>query len=433
MPSLSKCTLLGVMLLLCLTLLAGGKSACLAQGSVSTSEVPNTVDSKIVPGSVLRITLVGEEDFSGDYPVDSRGCVKFRLTDSAGKNATEWEVKVSGMTASEARNAVIKSCMEFFKMPEVTLVISKVPGLKVEISGEVNKPGNYSLPIKSRLSDLFRMGELRNTADLSKILIRRVDTAAKGGDGRSVLNIDFTQAGADGSDTDPTLQNGDKVYLFRLPEIPIPKELHVVRIMGEIRTGVKEVKGAEIIRDDGVLLPLMTNMTVKEVFHTIGGVKDTADRRRIYLGRMDGKTAVLSLDKIEADDPEHNLVLKPGDMIIVQRKDRSVAFAVLGEVNAVGTFEMLPGQRVKVLDAIQKAGGFTKKSDTRRAILSRGYLLDPARAQSIPFDPDLVKQGKQPNMELDPGDAIIIMEKRKKPTLIQQLAPLLLRFLPIPF
>ena len=103
----------------------------------------------------------------------------------------------------------------------------------------------------------------------------------------------------------------------------------------------------------------------------------------------------------------------------------------MGEVNSPKTFDIRPGEKVKVLQALARAGDLSKKADHHRAVLSRGYLLDPAKARAIPFDLDLVKQGKQPNMEIEPGDAVIVEQRKKRPTIWEQLLPLALHFLPI--
>lgn len=86
---------------------------------------------------------------------------------------------------------------------------------------------------------------------------------------------------------------------------------------------------------------------------------------------------------------------------------------------------------MRLLQAIARAGDLSKKADHHRGILSKGYLLDPTRARPVPFDPDLVKKGQQPNMEIDPGDAVFIEQRKKRPTIWQQLLPLALHFLPL--
>jgi hypothetical protein len=103
---------------------------------------------------------------------------------------------------------------------------------------------------------------------------------------------------------------------------------------------------------------------------------------------------------------------------------------VLGEVNTPNTFEMKAGAKIRVMQAITLGGDFSKKADRHRAVLSKGYLLDPTKARHIPFDPELVKKGEQPDMELESGDAVFIEQRRKRPTIWQQLLPLALRFLP---
>lgn len=401
-----------------------------AQEAASKNVSVATVDTKIAPGFVLNVAIEGEEELSHEYNVDAKGNLHFKITDSKGENVEEWDVPVKGKTTVEARDALAASLDTYLREPRVHLTIARMPGLRVEISGEVVHPAAINMPLNSRLSDLLAVAFTKPMADLSKIIIRRPDPEAKTTAGVRTFNVDFS-VGTNGDDNDdPKLQDGDKVYVWKLAEAPVPIELQVVRIVGEIKADVRDVVNGTVQREDGVAIPLSKNMTVKDAFARIGGLKDSADRNHIYLGRMDGRTTILDADRVEADDPNHNLLLKPGDLIIVGKRDRSQIFAVLGEVNTPNTFELPQGKKIRLLDAIARGGDLSKKADKHKGILSKGYLLDPAKARAIPFDPELVKNGKQPNMDIEAGDAVFIDQRKKRPTFWQQILPLALHFLP---
>jgi protein involved in polysaccharide export with SLBB domain len=388
-----------------------------------------TMETKISPGCVLNIVVDDEDELSHTYTVDGKGAVHFVIADSSGVHQEQWDVVLQGKNTAEAKAILTQSLGAYFKNPEVHVTIIRLPGLHVEIAGEVLRSGLYMLPYNSRVSDLLGLALTKPMADLTNILIRRPESQTKAPGAVKSFNIDFTTAAASDDSDDPKLEEGDKVYIRKMTEAPIPVELQVVRVVGEVKAP-REVVNGVVQSGDGVAIPLAKDMKLKDVFERIGGLKETADRAHLYLGRLDGTTRVLNADKIESDDPEQNVKVRPGDLVIVPKRDRSQVFAVLGEVNAPNTFEYRTGEKVRLLQAIARAGDLSKRADHHRGVLSKGYLLDPTKARQIPFDPDLVKKGDQPNMELDPGDAVFIDPRKKRATIWQQLLPLVLHFLP---
>lgn len=400
-----------------------------AEGQTVSPALAIRMNTLIVPGCVLNIVVEGEEEISRDYTVDAKGCVTFHIADSAGVTHERWSVAVSGKTADDARGTVTESLMTYFKHPDVHLKIVKIPGIAVEILGEVTRQTTVLLPFGSRLSDLFSAVLTKPRADLENIMIRRPMPEGSSSAVQTLL-VDFS-TGVNGVDSDdPKLQEGDKVYVRKLPDTTLPAELQIVRIIGEFKNEINASDKGVVQREDGVSLPIAPGMTLKAALERVGGFRDTADRSRIYLGRMDGTARTIDGDRALAEAPDQNVVLKAGDLVIIPKRDRSQAYAVLGEVGAPKTFEMRPGEKVTVMQALAKAGDFSKKADHHRAVLSRGYLLDPAKARAIPFDPELVKRGEQPNMMMEPGDALIVEQRPHRPTIWQQLLPFALHFLP---
>lgn len=380
-----------------------------------------TKETKILAGFVLTIIVKDERLLSRTYVVDSKGEIHFEVADVSGEHIEKWSVPVASKTSEEARELVTSSMKAFFRMPEVHLIITGVPHLRVEIFGEAARTGIIDLPLKSKLSDALSSCLTLSTADLTNILIRRADKKATASGSVISIRVNFTESDPNKDDEDPPLETGDKIYLQKRIELPLPIELQFARIDGEIN------------RKEGAQIPVGPKMTIKDAIERAGGLNDAADRSKIYLARIDGKHFLLDAAKIEANDPKHNLPLLAGDLILVGRRDKSLAYAILGEVGVPATIEMKAGERIKILDALDRAGGLTKKADKHRGNLVKGYLINPVLARALPFDPEKVRKGEQPNMEIDPGDAIFIEPRKKRPTIWQQLLPFALHFLPIPF
>ena len=396
-----------ILLFLCLPLLN-------AYASAPPTRPVITKDTIIVSGATLSVEVEGEEAISGNYIVTKKGEIHLVLSEPSGKFIQEWDVAVKNMTSEEARLAIVASLKIYLKRPVATLKILDIPHVTLGVYGEVAHTGTLRLPPASKLSDALTQAQIINGGDISQVYLRRERPDKPGS--YAMTNYDLTQA-VSGEEGDPTLRDGDKIYVWRRPEekgVPIPNQ---VRVIGEVK------------HPDGVGFEILIGMRVIDAINACGGLSPTADRSKIYLGRRSGETLTLRSDKLEARDAEQNVELKPGDLLIVNRSDRSQVFAVMGEVGEPRTFQIPPGGKIKASLALQLAGGFSKKADTHKAMIAKGYLLNPTGATPIPFDPEMVKQKLSADPELEAGDVLFIEAKKRRPNLLQQILPLALRFI----
>jgi len=384
-----------------------------------------TADTAIGPGCELNIVVDGEPELSHPYTVDATGCVHFSIADSAGENTQQWSVSLLGMTAARAKAALVVSLSTYFKNPAVIVTIVRLPGVQIEIAGEVLRSGRFVLPAGARVSDLVRPDVTNPTADLGDVLIRRGGAAGTS----KTFNVDLTLAPSD-EDDDPRLMDGDHVFFRKRSEAAPRAEPSFVHVVGEFGAAAGPSRNGGQ-STDGVAVPIAEGTKLRDVIARVGRLRPSADRSRLYLGRADGSTRVLNADRIEAGDPEQNVTLRAGDLLVVPKRDRGEVFAVLGEVASPNTFPCGSAAKITLKQAIAGAGGLSKKANQHRGVLSKGYLLDPTKARAIPFDPDLVRRGEQPDMDVEPGDAVIIEARKKRPTFWQQLLPFALHFLPL--
>lgn len=403
------------------TLLLGTAGAVTAPARAQTQTPAIAADleakptTKIIPGCVLGVTVTDETQLTGLYPVDAKGEIHFALADDDGGHKQEWAVSVKGKLTDEARTAIAESLKTYLVAPEVQVVIAKLPRVRVEISGPARTTGRFELSPNARLSDAMAACGYTPKADLANIRILRREAQ----DGKTpkthTLAVNFTAFMRGESNDDPALLTGDKIILPALPE-PTP-EPKIARIVGEVEREAS--------------IPISPGMTLHDAFERAGGLKETANREKIRVVRgSDGRIFEVEADKVEANDPVHNLPLGPDDLIIVGMRDRSLRYAVLGEVMEQKTFDWDPKAKVTLLSALEQAGGLTKRGDARKGLLRKGYLLNPAQTRDLPFDLEQIIKGKQPDWEIEPGDAIFIPPKQRRPNILQQILPMVLRFLP---
>ncbi len=408
-------------------------AVCIAQTKLDPSA---TTTTPIVPGCAVRITVEDEPQLSGTYTVNTRGTVHFVYADSEGMNKEEWDVSVVNKLPLQAQEAVLASVKKYIKNPVVTLILLRMPVIRIEISGAGCEAQTLELPPGSGLSVALR--SCLPNADFGHILLLRREKSAdiskskspdkgKSADDNvispgkfhpSTINHNAFLKGE--TDEDFPLQDGDKLIIKLLPEPKVARELKTVRVVGEVKMEVE--------------VPIGGGMTLSDALKRAGGLKDTADRKKIRLHRsLDGKEYIVNADDIDNKEPGADLPLERGDYIVVERRDRGSHFAVNGEVVLPSSFEVDPNNKTTITAAIAKAGGFNKRADPHRCFLSKGYLFNPATAQNLPFDYTKIAKKVTPDWEVEAGDVLFIGPKIHKKTFWETILPLALHFIPLPF
>jgi polysaccharide export outer membrane protein len=167
-----------------------------------------------------------------------------------------------------------------------------------------------------------------------------------------------------------------------------------VSLLGAVRTpGVFEMK-------DGI--------TLAEVLASAGGPLPLADLRRITITRADRSVTTVNLaESGKTGQLQQNLVLQPGDLIVVP-EGAPPTVLVLGQVTKPGAIE-IKGE-TRLLDALSVAGGPTTKANLRRLTLAR-----PGVSGTQTLDLHGLLLGEQVadaawNVVLQPGDTIVVPE-----------------------
>lgn len=394
-----------------------------------------TTTTIIVPGCLLDVAVKEEPTLSGEYVVDSNGAIHISLSDDTGKHKEQWSVTVDKKTAAEAQDMILQSLKAYLRRPEVHVTIIRIPHIHVELSGAGCKFASLDLGLDAHLSDI--LVACKTNADFSHILILHRQSALEGITApdittkqqpisneiptRRSLTIDFRPYQQGESTEDPKLQDGDKIYIQLRSKVDEKPEyiLRTVRVVGEV--------GREVD------LPLSPDMTLRDALTRAGGLKETADKNKIRLHRGEGgKDYDLKAAGIMAGEPDMNLKLEPGDYIIVGKTDLSMRWGIDGEVVSRNVFPYTPGDRMTVSRAIARVGGLTKKGDPRKGVLRKGFLINPTRSHDILFDYEAIMKKKQTDWAIDAGDVVVILPRPRRPTVWQQLLPLVFRFIPLP-
>jgi polysaccharide export outer membrane protein len=146
-------------------LLLGTFCAVIVGVAAAVAQTARPGDYEIGPGDVLKVVVVGQADMTGSFTVGPDGMLSFPIL---GK------IKASDTTTLELeRKLTVLLADGILKRPQVTVTIGEYGSQKVFVTGEVQRPGQYSLKAdRSLLALLGDVGPLGSNVGHEVIVVR---------------------------------------------------------------------------------------------------------------------------------------------------------------------------------------------------------------------------------------------------------------------
>ncbi len=161
---------------------------------------PNETSTTLGAGDVFLMSIVGEKDLPNEFRVQPDGSVDFPYVK---------RMKVAGLEPQEVVDVVRQKLIEerIYTDPQVSLFIKQYNSKKVNVLGQVAKPGTLSWTDGMRLVEVIsQAGGFTAIADRDNVVLMRVDRT-----GHVVtvsLSVDDI---TEGREPNPMLQAGDTV------------------------------------------------------------------------------------------------------------------------------------------------------------------------------------------------------------------------------
>ncbi|PVX52254.1 protein involved in polysaccharide export with SLBB domain [Balneicella halophila] len=290
-------------------------------------------------------------------------------------------VYIGGLSIAEAKKLIKTRLSSIYNGMQgnhpntfVSINVVDISGINVNVIGEANRPGTYTLPATANVFNaLYLAGGPGANGSFREIDIVR--------DGKTVATTDVYHY----------LINGDtrgNIQLRNNDVILIKPYLHRVFVEGAFkRQGIFEAKPGE---------------TVADVIRFAGGFTANAYNKQVSLTRNNSRT--LSFKTITAEQYESTPILN-GDQIesgkVVELYENRVSIS--GAVYRPGNYELTDGLTLKQL--IENAEGLRDDAFVERAIITR--KLDNLELKTISFSVKDILEGKE-NITLRKEDNVII-------------------------
>lgn len=391
-------------------------------------------------GDRIRIDIFNVQEFSGEYQVLPNGSVNLPLIGA---------VRVQGRTLEQAQSAISARYRNILQQPVITVSLIAPRPIRVAISGEVNRPGTYTVPALSTegnvpsLSRTIQLAEgVTQAADLRQVEIRRLRPVGQGTN--EVIKVDLWDLLRGGNlQQDIRLQDGDSVLIPATATVNLQEAQQLaaanfaarnnrplkITVVGEVnRPGPYTLLEGAVGQRDQLINPnLLQVPSVTRAIQVAGGITQLADIRNVRVRRITrlGPPQVIQLDfwkLLKEGDVLQDLPLQDGDTVEIATAtapndaeltdlatasfspDR-ITVNIAGEVERPGAISLQPNTPLN--QAILAAGGFNRDAIKKSVTLVRLNPNGTVTKREVPvnFEQGLSTAG---NPGLRNNDIIIV-------------------------
>jgi polysaccharide biosynthesis/export protein len=255
----------------------------------------------IGPLDILRVSVLGQPEMSGEFPVEADGMMAFPFLG---------RIKASDMTLPEFEKKLTTLLADgYLKRPQVAVSVKEYRSQRVYVTGEVGRPGPYSLRTDRTLQGLLTdLGPLGVNAG-HEVVVTRPPLPAP-----PPLLFDAAPERSPGDEL-PLPAAAEEVFRVNLAELQSGKPSSNI----ELRAGdtVRIPKAANIYVQGFATHPgplrYEEGLTVFQALNLAGGVSERGAAGRVKLVRL------VNGNQVETK-PSPNDILQPGDILIVPEK-----------------------------------------------------------------------------------------------------------------
>ena len=342
-------------------------------GTAPPQSVPVPRDYVLGPGDSLRVQLYGDDNYEVELEVTAEGNINFPKIGPQ---------SVAGLTFGEVKAAIEQRTREQIIGTQAAVSMGRLKSIRVFVVGDVKRPGAYDVSSLSRISSaLYRSGGITEVGSLRRVQLLR------NGKKRSTLDL-----------YDLLLKGDTRADVQLQPEdvILIPPLGPTVGVTGEVRRPAIYELGSE--------------RSLASVIELAGGLRPTADKRRLQLERI-SESGARRIETLDYTSRSRDTRLVAGDILLVHPVLDEVdgAVTLAGHVTRPGSYEWFSGMRI--LDLLPNQQSLRPQADLNYVLIRRE--LGPDRktvVTSADLGAALANPASDANLPLTPRDKVTVFE-----------------------
>ena len=302
----------------------------MARRSELINQTPSPYRYRLAPGDKLTMSVFKIEGYEASVQVLSDGTINLPRLGT---------IDVWGLTLEEARQRITAGYSQILRRPLVYLDLVEQRPIRVTVTGEVLRPGVFTLQVNSNGSSLKdsdfvsgggwptmvdviqQAGGVSALGDLSRLELLRSPSQRGGRPQRYVFDY-LTVLKQGGQAPNPLIYDGDSIRVFKA-EAPLNTDLITTASSNFAPSTIQVNVVGEVIRPG--VVEIRSNAPLSQAILASGGVTRRGSAARIDLIRMDrdGRTTIKQL----AYSPDavlsspSNPPLRQGDVLVVDRNN----------------------------------------------------------------------------------------------------------------
>jgi polysaccharide export outer membrane protein len=364
-------------------------------------------DYVLGPGDSIKIEVLKAPQYALDTQV---------LVDGTISLVQAGRVRVQGLTLEQASAEASRQYAKLLRYPVVTITLVKPRPIRVAITGEVERRGTYDLSAASDLNNtapvelptvtraLKVAGGITQSADLRRVEVRRL----RYGQPDEIVTLNLLEyVRGERLREDIALRDGDVIVVPTAKEVSLGESYELanttfsanrvqplnIAVIGEVyRPGTYTVESSVRVAQAGTPGTAQdvsgssgvtrSYPTISRAIQTAGGVRPTADIRKIKLTRLTqtGQRQTIDIDLwalLQSGDQKQDIILQDRDTIeipqatnLAMQESTKIAassfspdrirVSVVGEVERPGFIELPPNTPLN--QAILAAGGYNRRA-----------------------------------------------------------------------
>ncbi|MBR8828199.1 MAG: SLBB domain-containing protein [Gomphosphaeria aponina SAG 52.96 = DSM 107014] len=341
------------------------------------NQLATETDYTLGAGDLLRLDVFQVPEYSGEYLVLVDGTVSLPLVGT---------LDVRGLTLGQMIDRVSNEYARYLRQPIVTVSLVAPRPLKIGISGEINSPGSYTVPVDRKfptITDLIQLaGGVTTAADIRQVEVRRFFQGKE-----QIVSVNLWELLQQGNlSQDLFLRDGDTIVIPTAETISTAENLQLddanfgirgdltlnVAVVGEVnRPGSYKIAPAETGENIQTRAQRLT-----QAIQQAGGIKPLADLRNVQVIRSTriGVEQTIEVDLwnlLQTGDIQEDVILQEGDRIIIPTAEEIPA----SEAEAIAQASFAPAvMRVNVVGEVRAPGVVEVPSNTplNQALMAAG-------------------------------------------------------------
>ncbi len=348
--------------------------------AILLSQLPETPYT-LGAGDRLRLDIFAVPEYTGEYQVLVDGTLNLPVIGS---------LLVQGLTIRQVTDLVSARYARYVRRPIVTISLLVPRPVKIAVSGEINRPGSYTIPVSDgrqypTLTQAMQLaGGITQAAKINQVVLRRRGVTQS-------YNLDLSELLQGNLGQDISLRDGDTIFIPTATTVNLIQArqltnasfgaqslapLNIV-VSGEVArpgtyTVIPDNPGGNQVTTNGVSSnPASRPPTVTKILILAGGTTPSANVRTVTVRRLSANGSTRDIDvnlwQLLQGDVTQDIPLQDGDTIIIptltainpsealqlsnasfaaasQQNQQPLKIAVVGEVFRPGTYVVAANQ-----------------------------------------------------------------------------------------